>query len=44
MMCDPEEELVVAMILNGVTGKEHAMELRRRVLFEAIYKDLGLVN
>jgi len=39
--CDPENELVVAWVANGMPG-EKAHQQRNRAINEAIYQDLGL--
>ena len=40
--CDPEHDLVVALLYNGVIEQAIGMSERRPVIVSAIYRDLGL--
>lgn len=40
--CDPEHGLVVAVIQNGIASAESVVNVRRPVMVDGIYRDLGL--
>jgi CubicO group peptidase (beta-lactamase class C family) len=42
--CDPEHELAVALLYNGVIDQEIGVTVRRPAIVGEIYSDLGLAN